>query len=53
MLDERVAATTSRTGSTRARARLIVLPGFPWPPDRDAIIDHVFAQAIEGLLARP
>jgi AcrR family transcriptional regulator len=30
---------------------LIALPGFPWPPDRDAMIDHVITQAIEGVLA--
>jgi AcrR family transcriptional regulator len=32
---------------------LIALPGFPWPPERDAMIDHLIAQAIEGVLAGP
>ena len=32
---------------------LIALPGFPWPPERDALIDQVIAQAIEGALAPP
>jgi AcrR family transcriptional regulator len=30
---------------------LIALPGFPWPPDRQAMIDHIVAQAVEGVLA--
>jgi len=32
---------------------LIALPGFPWPPGRDAMIDQLIAQAVEGVLARP
>jgi AcrR family transcriptional regulator len=31
---------------------LIALPGFPWQPDRDAMIDQLINQAIEGVLAR-
>ena len=30
---------------------LIALPGFPWPPDRDAMIDSLLTQAVEGVLA--
>jgi AcrR family transcriptional regulator len=30
---------------------LIALPGFPWPPERQAMIDHILAQAVEGMLA--
>jgi AcrR family transcriptional regulator len=32
---------------------LIALPRFPWPPERDAMIDHLIGQAIGGVLARP
>ncbi len=32
---------------------LIAHPGFPWPPERDAMIDHIITQGIEGVLAPP
>ena len=32
---------------------LISHPGFPWPPDRSAMLDCLLAQALEGVLPRP
>jgi hypothetical protein len=32
---------------------LISHPGFPWPPDRSAMLDRVLAQGLEGVLPRP
>lgn len=31
---------------------LISHPGFPWPPDRPAMLDRVLAQGLEGVLAQ-
>jgi AcrR family transcriptional regulator len=32
---------------------LISHPGFPWPPDRSAMIDYVLEQGLEGVVPRP